>query len=411
MNLDLSLIRQIRAALFVNKEPEATSHTPAAPACTWMERESFPLASKWEWIAFPLMLFVSTRIALLGFAQIALTLIPDLYVPWGEREFLQQYPALDGLCRWDCEHFGRIARMGYSNAGETNFFPLYPLLTRALHAATGLDYHLSLLIVSNLASLGTFLVIYRIFAMLSSKDAAQWALVLFAVYPFAFFQATGYPESLMTFFSALAILFALQGHHIWAGVALGLGVLTRHLTLFAGAALLAAQLHQRGLNLKRFLLNPAILGLLVPWLCLGLYCLYQAAEFGNPLAFWAARANWGPFAWWGIDKLFVSTEINDHVRVINASLPFAIILTAGAIALLTRKQWIELAAFALVLMVVIWAVGLLGLGRYAASCWPAFLPLGSWLAQRPNWQGPVIGLLALFQGLFFYLFVHQFPII
>jgi len=56
------------------------------------------------------------------------------------------------------------------------------------------------------------------------------------------------------------------------------------LTLFAGAALLAAQLHQRGLSLKRFLLNPAILGLLVPWLCLGLYCLYQAVEFGRPHA-------------------------------------------------------------------------------------------------------------------------------
>ena len=369
------------------------------------------LVSTWEWIAFPLLLFVSTRIALLGFAQIALMLIPDLYVPGGERQFLQQYPALDGLCRWDCEHFGRIARMGYSNAGETNFFPLYPLLTRALHATTGLHYQLALLIVSNLASLGAFLVIYRIFAMLHSKDAARWALALLATYPFAFFQAAGYPESLMMFFSALAILLALRRHHIWAGVALGLGVLARHLTLFAGAALLAAQLHQRGHSLKRFLWSPAILGLFVPWLCLGLYCLYQAVEFGNPLAFWAVRANWGTFAWWGIDKLFVSTEINNHVRVIYASIPFAIIPTAGAVALLTRKQWIELAAFALVLMVVVWDVGLLGLGRYAASCWPAFLPLGSWLAQRPNWRGPVIGLLGLFQGLFFYLFAHQFPII
>jgi hypothetical protein len=376
-----------------------------------MERETSPPASKWEWIAFPLVLFVSTRIALLVFAQIALTLIPDLYVPWGDQEFLLQYPALDGLCRWDCELYGRIARMGYLDATATNFFPLYPLLVRALHALIGLHYHLALLIVSNLASLGAFLVIYRIFALLSSKTAARWALVLLALYPFAFFQATGYPESLMMFFSALAILLALRGHHIWAGVALGLGVLARHLTLFAGTALLAAQLHQRGPSLKRFLLSPAILGLLVPWLCLGLYCLYQAVEFGNPLAFWAARANWGTFAWWGIDKLFASTEMNDHVRMIYASLPFAIIPTVGAIALLTRKQWIELAAFGLVMMVVVWSVGLLGLGRYAASCWPAFLPLGSWLAQRAFWQGPIIGLLALFQGLFFYLFVHQFPII
>jgi hypothetical protein len=59
------------------------------------------------------------------------------------------------------------------------------------------------------------------------EGAARWALTLFGVYPFAFFQAAGYPESLMIFFSALAILLAQREDHIWAGVALGLGVLAR----------------------------------------------------------------------------------------------------------------------------------------------------------------------------------------
>jgi hypothetical protein len=99
------------------------------------------------------------------------------------------------------------------------------------------------------------------------------------------------------------------------------------------------------------------------------------------------------------------------VRVLYASLPFALIPTVGAIALVSRKQWTDLAAFALSLLLVVWVVGLLGLGRYAASCWPAFLPLGVWLAKRPSWQGPIVGMLAVFQGLFFYLFVRQFPII
>jgi hypothetical protein len=52
-----------------------------------------------------------------------------------------------------------------------------------------------------------------------------------------------------------------------------------------------------------------------------------------------------------------------------------------------------------------------GLGRYSASCWPAFLPLGAWLSKRANFQGPIVAILAVFQGLFFYLFVHQFPIL
>ena len=62
-------------------------------------------------------------------------------------------------------------------------------------------------------------------------------------------------------------------------------------------------------------------------------------------------------------------------------------------------------------MAILWGVGVWGLGRYSASCWPAFLPLGAWLSKRANFQGPIIALLAVFQGLFFYLFAHQFPIL
>ncbi len=95
----------------------------------------------------------------------------------------------------------------------------------------------------------------------------------------------------------------------------------------------------------------------------------------------------------------------------RAYMPFALLATVGALALATKRQWLELAAFALVLMGVAWVIGVWGLGRYSASCWPAFLPLGVWLSKRPTLQGPVVVGLALFQGLFFYLFAQQFPIL
>ena len=372
-----------------------------------------PLVARWKWAAFPIVLFLCTRIALLGFSQIAMIVEPTLRYGYSPQKLLQHYPALDGLSRWDSQHFLRIAYEGYTEPLWTNFFPLCPLLVRTLHVLTGIPAHLGLLIVPNVAGLGAFLVIYRIFIMLADEDGARWALVLFAAYPFAFFQATAYPESLMIFSSSLAVLLALRGNHIWAGVALGFGVLARHLTLFTGAALLAAQIRQRGLHPRRLLLNPAILGLLIPWLFLGLYCLYQYITFGNPLAFAAARAMppWGDRAWWGIGNLLTTTEQSEHVPIIYSYLPFAAITTIGAIALVTRQEWTELAAFAVVFILVLWGIGMWGLGRYTASCWPAFLPLGIWLAKRPNWQGPVIGMLALFQGLYFYLFIHMIPIL
>jgi len=98
------------------------------------------------------------------------------------------------------------------------------VLILVLLGAWYIHLHLALLVVSNGAGLWALLVIYRIFATLNGEAAARWALTLFGVYPFAFFQAAGYPESLMIFFSALTILLALPGNHLWAGVALGLGV-------------------------------------------------------------------------------------------------------------------------------------------------------------------------------------------
>jgi hypothetical protein len=270
-----------------------------------------------------------------------------------------------------------------------------------------------MLVIPNIAALGAYLVIFRIFEMLSDTKSARWGLALFAAYPFAFFQAASYPESLMIFFSALAIFLALRGNHIWAGVALGVGVLARHLTMFAGAALVAAQIRQRGAHPRRLLLHPAILGLLIPWLFLGLYCFYQYQVFGNPLEFAEARNMpwWGEMAWWGIDDLLRTKLSNEHVRAMHAYLPFALLTSVASLALLARRGWIELAAFALVFMGLLWTIGMWGIGRYSASVWPAFLPLGVWIAERPHIQAPAVLILALFQGLFLFLFSHQFAIL
>jgi hypothetical protein len=387
----------------------------ATRAHAWKRGKSAALVTEWQWMLFPLIIFVYTRMSLLAFSYLGLRLIPNLYDQHGQRALFGPYVAFEGLCRWDCYWFYWIAERGYWEARATNFFPLYPALVRMVYQVTGIPLPFALLIVSNLASFAALLVVYRIFTMLANEGAARWSLALLVAYPFAFFHAAGYPESLMMLYSALAILFALRGQHVWAGVLLGFGVLARHVTLFVGAALVVAQLRERGFHPKRFLRSPAILGLLMPWLFLALYCLYQYIAFGNPLAFLAARGGppWGELAWWGIGQLLTdpnASRFGDHTLAMQVYIPFALIPTIGAIALLAKKQWLELAAFALILLAVVWTVGIWGLGRYAGSCWPAFLPLGSWLAQRPKLQAPVIALLAVFQGLFFYLFTHQFPI-
>ena len=389
------------------RDRQSTQQLPTgiAPSGSWAR----PLHWRaWRWVLFPAVVFLCTRTALFAFSFIALTLTPDLYLEGGPREFMRPYPALDGLYHWDSEWFFLIAGRGYWEAHTTNFFPLLPLLARALEAGTGLHLRFALLVVANVASFAAYIMVYRVYLHLAGEGAARWSLLLLVCFPFAFFQAAAYPESLMMLCSATAVWLALRGQHIWAGVALGVGVLARHITMVTGAALLAAQLRERGASPRRFLFNRGTLGLIIPWLSLGCYCLYQYLRFGDPLAFYHARTNpiWGERAWWGLRELLTTTDRDIEVFVMYSYIPFALLPTIGALLLLRRPTWYLTAAFAIIFMGAMWMIGVWGIGRYAASCWPAFMPLGAWLSRHPLVQGPAIGVLALFQGLYFYLFTH-----
>lgn len=371
------------------------------------------MLSRWSWARFPILLFIGSRGALLVFSSFAnrlpagLLFQEELAAPLGDG--LRRMTALQGLCRWDCGWFEKIARDGYQQFNDSNFWPLYPLLARGLSAVTGMNIQVSLIVLANLASLLALLVIFRIFRDLEGEEPARAALMLFVAYPFAFFQAAAYPESLLIFFTALSILLALRGHHLAAGAALGMGVLARHLTIVFGGALLTAQVNQRGIHPRKLLWHPAVLGLALPFALGGIYLLFLRSRFGDPFAFWVARERgWGESAWWGLWH----TLKTDGPEVRHWTyLLFSLVPGAGAVMLATRRRWAELAASALCLMLLLYAVGAEALGRYSASCWPAFLPLGVWLAKRPALQGPLLAGLALFQGLFFYLFIHQFAIV
>lgn len=349
------------------------------------------------------MLFGLHRGALMLVSFFALMIDPVLERPGGMVP-LHAYPALDGFCRWDCGCFAHVSELGYDAPIHTNFWPLFPLAGRAL-TLIGIPLHFGYLLISNFAGLVAWLFIYRVFLLLEGEARARWALVVYAAFPFSFFQASAYPESLMIAFTALALFFALRGAALGAGVSLGLGILARHLAVLAGPALLIAQLRERGL--KGLLRSPRVLTLALPLLIAGLYPLWQWKVFGDPLTFWKARDQWGDQAWSGLKILFKA----DTPPQFDGYAYFAVFPTLGALALCTRKRWAELAGFALFMMVVLWSVGAAGLGRYAASCWPAYLPLGIALERWPALRLPLLMGFGLGQGIFFNLFVHQYPIL
>ncbi len=359
---------------------------------------------------FPILLWLSTRGALAVFSWLALWLEPQRArnPPWHET-YLRPYPALDGFCRWDCGWYMKIAEHGYREYADSNIWPLYPLLARIFSGVTHVHIILSLIIVANVASIASWIVLYKLFCKVESERASQWALGLFAAFPFAFFQSEAYPESLLILASALSVLWALEGKHLRAGIALGVGALARHLVILAGAALLVVQWRERP-GLRRFVLSTSFVGLVVPFVIVALYPLHLASVFHDPLAFWKSRQQgWGSVAW-----MNVFAPLWLHLPVAPAryvAYPLFSLVPAAGTVLLLRGKHFELFAYAATLLVVCWAVGAEALGRYTAGCWPAFLGLGAFVARRPAWQKAFLLILSLFQGLFFYLFIHNYPIV
>ena len=359
------------------------------------------LKSAW---AYPVALFCLTRVALMLISAGALTLEPWLERPGGAVE-LHSTLWLDGFCRWDCGHFINLARDGYSVPEHANFFPLLPLLIRAL-GFIGIPHFIGILLITNLAALAAAIVVYRVFCKVASAESARWALAVLVAFPFSFFQSSGYPESLMLLFTALAVWFALDGHGARAGVALGIAVLARHISILIGLVLPAIQLQQRGL--RGFFKSPLqVLSLGLPFAIGGVYLYWQYKVFGDPLTFWAVRDNWGGIAWWGVREVLTKPEAPPMFRMY---LLFALVPTIGVVALFFKREWRVLAAGGAVMMIVFWAVGAAGLGRYSASCWPAYLPLGVALVRWPPLRAPVLGFLGLCQGIIFVLHVHQYPV-
>ncbi len=364
---------------------------------------------------FPIALFVAHRAALMAVAAFGLRIVPALYSnapsPFSESQFPA---AIRGLCRWDCGLYINLAAHGYTAASESPAFPLFPLTARAIAWLTGVAPFYAVLLAANLAGLGALVVVYKLFWRLAGLAAARWATALFVAFPFAYFHAAGYAESLTVLLAAASILLALDRRHVAAGLVLALGCATRHIALLATASLVLVAIEQRGWRPRALLWHRSTLTLALPALGIGAYALYCQLRFGHPLAFaiWRTQCDsgyWRVRAWWGVAEAFRGGRLETEPLLATYVL-WSLVPGLGAFALLLRRSWRPLAPYALLLMALYWKTSLMGLGRFSASCWPAFLPLGWWVSRRPGVASLALLPLAVAQGFYFFLWSHWFGI-
>ncbi len=161
-----------------------------------------------SWLTDVLTSWVAARIAVLG--AYALTVFLAL-------------PDRQGLLGWDAAYYAFIADHGYPQESPetTRFFPLVPLLARAVAVLPGVSTGVSLLLVANVGALLYAALLHRLARDEGMDDAAAARAVwLMALAPPAFVLVMGYAEAV---YGALAVAFlaALRRGSWWPAAAVG----------------------------------------------------------------------------------------------------------------------------------------------------------------------------------------------
>jgi hypothetical protein len=195
--------------------------------------------------------------------------------------------------RWDAAFYIDLARNGYPPAREgpvfhAAFFPLYPLLIRALDTVVH-DTVVAALLIAHACTFAGALLLCRL-SRYVTPFSGRTAALLFLSSPGADFLAFPYSEALFCLLVTLAVLAVMSDHHLLAG---GLGALasaTRPTGIVVAVMLVVAAWQRRpsGRAAIGTLAGAAIS-------CFGLvaFVLFCGAQYGDPLYFSHLQAEWG----------------------------------------------------------------------------------------------------------------------
>jgi len=214
----LTSIREIQASLSQSKMSELENSLNDHPEAAKDARCQFsPLTirnnSLLGSLKPELILAISIVIALrlvLGFAMGASWLIAKPYLPlqsldhrsiYGDLPEYSDFPsdaALGVWLRWDAVHYLNIAKSGYLQLSEAEsaFYPLYPTLTRLFAIPLGGEYLIASLLVSTVAAVAVFALLYWLARYHFDEKSSQWSVMALAAYPMALFFIAPYTESL-----------------------------------------------------------------------------------------------------------------------------------------------------------------------------------------------------------------------
>lgn len=329
---------------------------------------------------------------------------------------------------WDANWYISIARLSYTDAPSTAFFPLYPLLISLVSHVVGMTHIVVVALL--LANLGTLVAIWGLDLLATQELGPHTGLrtVLLALaYPLMFFTASAYTEGIFLAFATFTLLYTRRGAWRAAAVFAFLAALTRP----TGIILILPMVWEYGCFLRRqsegwsaALRRPRQAGTLLLLLAavpaaVGVYALYLGLRFGHPLLFLSAQ-NIG----WGRQSigLFAGIRLALHnFRVTPAwtyeqalllvdLLPLAIAAILTLVSIQRIPFGFSLYLFGLLYLCIASpstdrADVFISSGRFLCEAVPLFLLLSMWAERRPWLETLLISSGFMLQALFLAFFL------
>jgi hypothetical protein len=309
---------------------------------------------------------------------------------------------LSPFIRGDAPWYLLISEQGYEPEdfagggveGRPAFFPVYPLLVKALGGFAGFGVSVVVAVAISLVSLlGALYLLHRLTALELGPDAARATVTLVAFSPVAYFFSAPYTESLFLLLSVGSVYAARRRN--WA-LAAGLAAVasgTRNVGVFLIIPLALMYLHEER-PWER--LRPNVLWLALSPLGLIAFSLYLRAEVGDAQAWRHRQAYFGrPDVVDPIEGIRSGTEAAFDALTGSAPaetqvptlLAFGFLVFA-AVAVVGLFRTLPLAYGAYSLAVLLPAIctpyadgSLAGLPRYTLAAFPVFMWLG-WRCER-----------------------------
>jgi len=222
---------------------------------------------------------VTARVVIGGVLLFARFLYNHLHIHVGAKTLHE------GLLAWDGQWYERIARHGYAAIPHTavRFFPLYPLLGRALGWVLGGAVDVALLLLANLPALLFGALLVRLVRREGGDSAAAERAAWFvALVPSGFVLVFAYSEAVAGCLSVATFL-ALRSKRWWWAAA---GGFLSGLTRPSGALLAVPALVEAVRGARRVSLGDAVARLtavVAPIAGVGAYLAWVGARFGHPM--------------------------------------------------------------------------------------------------------------------------------